>query len=360
MQEIEEILEKIIDQEINTLFDHNRHNIREKVKTSLITKLRLQVRECIQEMMEELVQRPESKREAEEKKCDDMRRQPGETTMIAEPKSQVSGSAPSPDQQRESDHISLSGRYIYCIAEENDQVSFGNMGLEGSALYTVSCNGLCVLVHDCRAEPYQSENPEIVKSWVMAHQQVVDEAAKKFGNVIPMGFDTIIRGNGEVDADGQIRNWLKEESENLKTKLKKLRDRREFGVQIFADTRVITQTIAKECDEVRKLEQEIKSKPKGAAYMFRQKLGDLVKKELDLRINRCFKEFYGKIKPNASDLHIEKVKKLEEKDQVMLINLSCLLSRKQEEAMGEALEQIEELEGFSVRFTGPWPPYSFV
>jgi len=28
--------------------------------------------------------------------------------------------------------------------------------------------------------------------------------------------------------------------------------------------------------------------------------------------------------------------------------------------LGDELEKINNLKGFSVRFTGPWPPYSFV
>jgi len=28
--------------------------------------------------------------------------------------------------------------------------------------------------------------------------------------------------------------------------------------------------------------------------------------------------------------------------------------------LGEELDEINKMQGFSVRFTGPWPPYSFV
>jgi len=44
----------------------------------------------------------------------------------------------------------------------------------------------------------------------------------------------------------------------------------------------------------------------------------------------------------------------------LLLNLSCLLPRDQNEKLGEALEKIDGREGISVRYTGPWPPYSFV
>ena len=44
---------------------------------------------------------------------------------------------------------------------------------------------------------------------------------------------------------------------------------------------------------------------------------------------------------------------------LMLLNLSCLMG-KGNPTLGNVLEEIQETEGISVRFTGPWPPYSFV
>jgi hypothetical protein len=49
-----------------------------------------------------------------------------------------------------------------------------------------------------------------------------------------------------------------------------------------------------------------------------------------------------------------------EEDKQMLLNLSCLLFKEKSKILGEELEKINHLKGFFVRFTGPWPPYSFV
>ncbi|HEX7474725.1 MAG TPA: GvpL/GvpF family gas vesicle protein, partial [Dehalococcoidales bacterium] len=47
-------------------------------------------------------------------------------------------------------------------------------------------------------------------------------------------------------------------------------------------------------------------------------------------------------------------------DEVMLLNLSCLVAKDKVAGLGEELEKINNMEGFSVHFSGPWPPYSFV
>jgi len=43
---------------------------------------------------------------------------------------------------------------------------------------------------------------------------------------------------------------------------------------------------------------------------------------------------------------------------VMMMNLSVLAS--DEKALGQVLDEIEREEGISIRFTGPWQPYSFI
>jgi len=44
----------------------------------------------------------------------------------------------------------------------------------------------------------------------------------------------------------------------------------------------------------------------------------------------------------------------------MLLNLSCLVAREKVDSLGTELEEINNMDGFSVHFSGPWPPYSFV
>ena len=94
--------------------------------------------------------------------------------------------------------------------------------------------------------------------------------------------------------------------------------------------------------------------------MVRQKLEELLKNEMARMADQYFQEFYEKIKVYTDDLRVEKTKRAEDEGKQMLLNLSCLLPKDQSGKLGEALEEIDNREGFSVRFTGPWPPYSFV
>ena len=249
-------------------------------------------------------------------------------------------------------------RYIYCIAEGNEKITLGNIGIEDSEVYTIPYHDLCVVVHNCIPEPYKSEKKEDVISWVTIHEKVVEVAWEKFDTVLPLGFDTIIKGEEGFTPDESIRNWLKNDYEKLRQKLVNFKNKAEFGVQVFWDPKIISEGLIETNPEIKKLSEEIKSKSKGLAYMYMQKLENLLKKEMEKKADRCFNDFYEQITGCVEQIKVEKTKKTKE-DKQMLLNLSCLLLKGKSKILGEALEKIDHLKGFSVRFTGPWPPYSF-
>lgn len=261
---------------------------------------------------------------------------------------------------RTSDFRPPKGRYLYCIVEGLEKVNLGRIGIEDNEVYTIPHKDLCAVVHDCPTEPYRSEDNEMVKGWIVKHQNVVDRALERFGIVLPTGFDTIIECNETADPDEKVRNWLKEDYANLKAKMEKVRGKAEYGIQVFWNPKVMAETLTRKNQEIRQLSEEIKSKPRGVAYMYRQKLEGLLKKEMEKEADQYFKEFYGRIKPYTHDLHIEKTKETEDQNMQMLMNISCLLPKDASKKLGDELEKIEAMEGFSVRYTGPWPPYSFV
>ncbi|MDO9463752.1 MAG: GvpL/GvpF family gas vesicle protein [bacterium] len=250
-------------------------------------------------------------------------------------------------------------RYLYCIASSTEKVNFGSIGIDGSEVYTIVCQDLCAVVHNCSPAPYQSEDNEVVKKWAMTHQKVIDTAWEKFGTVLPLGFDTVIKGEEGITPDENIKSWVKKDYENLKEKIAKFKDKAEYAIQISWDARVIGGKLTESNPEIKKLNEEIESKSKGLAYMYKQKLENLLKKQMEAEAEKYFKDFYERIKKCVDEIKVEKVKKTEEGKQ-MLVNFSCLLFKEKSKVLGDELEKVNNMEGFFVRFTGPWPPYSFV
>ena len=84
-----------------------------------------------------------------------------------------------------------------------------------------------------------------------------------------------------------------------------------------------------------------------------------MKERIEEIADQYFKEFYAMNKKYPADIVIGKVKMVGGNQQ-MLMNLSCLVKKDRVAPLGEALEEIENHEGITVRFSGPWAPYSFV
>ena len=251
------------------------------------------------------------------------------------------------------------GRYLYGIADAGDGVSLGKIGIEECEVYTIPYRDICAVVHRCPAYPYESHDQEVLKAWVVAHQRVVDSAWERWGTILPSSFDTIIKGEKGEDAECNVQHWLVQKYSGIKGKIEDLRDKAEYGVQVFWDPKLVAREIMETNMEIIGLDNAIKAKSRGLAYMYRQKLQNLIKREMEIKADECFKDFYARIRKYVDDICVEKTKEGEQGLQ-MIMNLSCLVSRGSYIKLAKELDGINRTEGFSIRFTGPWPPYSFV
>ena len=249
--------------------------------------------------------------------------------------------------------------YLYCVGDGLREAGFGNIGIEGKPVYTIQYKDISAVVHKCPSEPYQSEDDETVKGWVVAHQKVVNDAWEKLGTVLPSGFDTIIKGSEATTAEENLKKWLEENYMRLKDRLGRVNGRVEVGVQVFWDRKTAAHNLLESGEEFKRLKEEMKEKPPGTAYFNKQKMERALRRELEVKADEYFKGFYGRIKQYADDICVEKTKR-SEGDKQMLLNLSVLIKKDRIKLLGEELAKIRQTDGIEVRFTGPWPPYSFV
>ncbi|MEK7777313.1 MAG: GvpL/GvpF family gas vesicle protein, partial [Chloroflexota bacterium] len=164
------------------------------------------------------------------------------------------------------------GCYVYCVVRPKGEFSLGVTGIQGQPVDTVVRDGLSAVVHLCPPRPYQSDDPEMVAALVMAHHQVVEAAWRRYGAVLPLRFNTIIKADGQRTASENLAMWLETGSGWLKAKLGQFDGKAEYGIQVLRDTEHLSHQVAQSSPEVKRLEEEIAGKPRGAAYMHRQKL----------------------------------------------------------------------------------------
>ncbi len=238
--------------------------------------------------------------------------------------------------------------YLYCIAEGNERINLGKIGVDDTDVYTIPCDGLLAVLHNCAPEPYESENSELVKKWVIAHQKTVDAAWETFGTVLPFGFDTIIRPEEGVPSEENMRLWMKKDHDNLKERLGKIRGKAEYGVQISWNPKIIAEEITQTVPRIKKVDEEIKTKAPGLAFMYEEKLKKLIREEMEKKADECFKDFYTRVRPKVDEIKIDKTKKAGDGKQ-MLTNLSCLLDEDKAKELGDLLDEIDAMEGIFVR-----------
>ena len=255
--------------------------------------------------------------------------------------------------------MTAKGLYVYCVAKGDREESLDLRGIEGTALWALTDQGLVAIVQECEPRPFASADQKVFANWLLIHQNIVDLAWERYETIIPFGFDTVILPTNGNSARQNLNAWLEKESAEVKRKLEYLKNKAEYGVQVLWDPNVILSRIREQDAEIQQSEKETRSKPAGVAYLLQRKLEKLIRQRLETAADANFKTFYQRIRECVENIHIEKVRK-EDPPKQMILNVSCLQNKEEITALGAVLEKIGQMPGFDVRFTGPWPPYSFV
>lgn len=243
--------------------------------------------------------------------------------------------------------------YLYCIVKNAEGDKLGCTGIENNPVYIIPYNNIGGVVHRCRAEPYRSDHEDKVKQWVLAHQYVIDLATERFGTVIPATFDTIFLGD-----DGVVETWLREKYLQLEEMLVRLKGKSEYGIAVYFDKRSIEKEASKNA-EISDLRKAMEGKPRGTTYLIEKRVERRIALLRDIEARSRSTGILKEISNFADELKQEKTA-VSDDDNLMLLKLSCLVKQENVEALGETLGKIDHSDGFSVTFTGPWPPYSFV
>ena len=244
------------------------------------------------------------------------------------------------------------GRYVYCIVASNEKTDFGHVGIEDNLVYTLPTQNVGAVIQRCEPKLYQAKDKEKTAEWLLAHQYVIDLATEEFGTVIPLAFNTIFTGGDEPVID-----WLNARYHHLRKLLDHLKGKQQFGIQFFLENDFVRKTVVKN-DEIQRVRQALETNSRGAACLFK-----ILREKRLMLMKEQAKKLYTTVREMADEIRIESTKKgsIEKlQDKLMILNFSCLVQENKLNAVANTLRQINQQEGLTVRFTGPWPPYSFV
>ncbi len=240
--------------------------------------------------------------------------------------------------------------YVYCIVPATGAMpALSSPALDGGTVHAVRHRGLAALAHVCPAVPYQG-NEEQVRGWIAAHNAVVEEAWQCAESVLPMSFDVIVTGDADRSAEANLTCWLAEHYAALCGRLASLRGRAEVGVQVLWDIESLNISRVTAA-------QELAIPARGREYFARQQLRRRFKEEIERKSAADCRRYVTSLTALADDVQVNKPRPV--KGRQMVLNLSLLSARTAISRLGEYLEEVSQEPGVEVRFTGPWPPYSF-
>ena len=246
--------------------------------------------------------------------------------------------------------MTASARYLYCVLPAYDAApAVRAPALDGGPVHSIRHRDIAVLAHACAPEPYQGSEAEVC-SWIAAHNAVIEEAWKAAGTVLPMSFDVIVRGNPGRSAEANVAGWLAEHHAALSRRLQALRGRVEVGVQILRDAE---NPAAGEAGAA----ESPQARPRGHAYFARHHQRREHRERLERDAEAVFRRHGEMLAALVEDVHVNKLRPVRGK--MMMLNLSLLTDQAGLLQIGDYLEQVSQEAEAEVRFTGPWPPYSF-
>ena len=243
--------------------------------------------------------------------------------------------------------MTASARYLYCVLPAYDAApAICAPALDGGPVHSVRYRDIAVLTHACAPEPYQGGETEVC-SWIAAHNAVIEEAWKSAGTVLPMSFDVIVRGDSGRSAEANVAGWLEEHHAALRSRLQALRGRVEVGVQILRD----------EENPAAGEAESLQLRPRGHAYFARHQRRREQRERFEREAEAVFCRHGEMLAALVDDVHVNRPRPVRGK--IMVLNLSLLTDQAGVSRVGDYLEHVSQETDAEVRFTGPWPPYSF-
>lgn len=250
------------------------------------------------------------------------------------------------------------GRYVYCAVLADGDATFSADGIEGGQVGCHVRDGVGAIVQPVDSV-YDSDDVTQVRSWLLDHQQVVDDAGQRFGTPLPFRFDTILKGD-----DAAVQGWLADHHDELMDALEWLAGRWEYRIRLEWDEASIADAVLEADDDLRELAERAESADEGTGFLLEKQYRQQLSERLEGERTAIEEQLYDELERHAVEIGRAGGASVLDEDEEeggmeTVADLSLLAEADREEAIGEVLERYAAEDAYEVSYTGPWPPYSF-
>ena len=249
------------------------------------------------------------------------------------------------------------GLYLHALAPADGLAELRCAGVDGRPVELVRAGEWVAVVHRCPG-PYAGERREQLVQWVRQHHEVVEQAARLAGDVIPVAFNTVVRRAGQEPVK-TLSQWMEDHGAQLRAVWRRVAGCQEFGVQLLREPIAAQEALVAEQEELGQLHRQAGASGPGTAYLLEQELQQKLRQAAQEQAASQARRLMEQLQAWCRELRQEPLRPVEEGLE-MVAHFSCLVPRPSGRAFVDALQAMELLPGYCLRTSGPWPPYSFV
>jgi hypothetical protein len=258
------------------------------------------------------------------------------------------------------DQTVTNGRYVYCLVDikTGDPTGLSVTGIDDEPIFVIGSERVGVVVHECDTL-YDTDDMEQVKQWLLTHQQVIDAAGEQFGTPLPMRFDTIIGGGNP-----NVKQWLQHHYDMIREELTAFAGTWEYRIHLLWDSSAFETRVKDENECLQELQQRQQQAGAGKSFLLQKQYDKHLRELKQKRRNTLLDSLNETVSPIVKELtdqtsqsgpHDQPSSSTEEH----VTRLAVLADEADESTLGSRLDEIVEEDGVQIRFTGPWPPYTF-
>jgi hypothetical protein len=258
------------------------------------------------------------------------------------------------------------GLWAYCVLRGGEPLPVDVRGVDGAgALEKVEVRDLAAVVSrvplaEFGAEPLRENLNDL--AWLervaRAHESVLDRVLAE-STIVPLRLCTI------YENEHSVRDMLEREHDSLARALEILAGRQEWGVKLIADGDRLAEEARSRSAEALALEDELRARTGGGAYMLRRRLERHVREAVESLGIEVADEVHAELQTLASDAVVlpPQNPELSGHEGRMLLNGAYLIDAARVDGLRELVAELEQRYralGTRIELTGPWPPYNFL
>jgi len=233
----------------------------------------------------------------------------------------------------------MKAKYLYAIAAGGEDRTFEVQGIDGSAVYSVSKDGVAAVVSDCSREKIRPERAHLA-----AHKDVLKRLMQD-STVLPMAFGMI------ADDVGEVRRMLSRNKSLFQKQLDYVAGHIEMGLRVTWDVPNIFEYFVDQHAELRAARDRLIRQDD------KLELGRLFDRLLNEVRETHYEKLVEALDPCCTEIKHSPARNLNE-----VLNLNCLVARDGQKRLEDAVFAAAALfdNNYALDLNGPWAPHNFV